>query len=182
MLTRFLKRQQGFTLLELLIVIVIIGILAVIIVPGLSSGPKRARDAQRKADMRGVKNALETFYNDNNSYPVQTTTASTTGLTATALINATTGIVTNYLPALPCDPRSSVKTTTTTSTLCTDTVDGSNTLRYLYKSAAAGAAYRVCATLENAQDGDDGNTTSNVSEGYSVTSINGTAPGTLCTT
>ncbi len=169
-------------MLELLIVIVIIGILAIIIVPGLASGPKRARDANRKSDLRGLKNSLETFYNDNSSYPVQTTTASTTSLTATALLSSTTGVVPNYLPAFECDPRSSVKTTTTTSTLCVDTVDGSNTLRYLYKSGSSGSSYRVCATLENAQDGDDGNTTTNVSEGYSVVSVNGTAPGTLCTT
>ena len=62
---KLLKKQSGFTLLELLIVIVIIGILALIIVPGLASGPKRARDAQRKSDLRAVKNALETYYNDN---------------------------------------------------------------------------------------------------------------------
>lgn len=90
---KLLKKQSGFTLLELLIVIVIIGILALIIVPGLASGPKRARDAQRKSDMRAVKNALETYYNDNNVYP--------TG----AYAGLGTFLVTAYIPAMPTDPK-----------------------------------------------------------------------------
>lgn len=90
---KLLKKQSGFTLLELLIVIVIIGILALIIVPGLASGPKRARDAQRKSDMRAVKNALETYYNDNNVYPP----GAYAGL-GTFLVNA-------YIPSMPTDPK-----------------------------------------------------------------------------
>jgi type II secretion system protein G len=90
---KLLKGQQGFTLLELLIVIVIIGILALIIVPGLASGPKRARDAQRKSDMRAVKNALETYYNDNNVYP-----PGNYGGLGTYLVNA-------YIPSMPSDPK-----------------------------------------------------------------------------
>lgn len=61
--------QKGFTLLELLIVIVIIGILAVLIIPNLASGPARGRDSQRKSDLRNIKTALESYYNDNSSYP-----------------------------------------------------------------------------------------------------------------
>ena len=90
---KLLKKQSGFTLLELLIVIVIIGILALIIVPGLASGPKRARDAQRKSDMRAVKNALETYYNDNNVYPVG------------AYGGLGTYLVTAYIPSMPSDPK-----------------------------------------------------------------------------
>ena len=93
-LTKKLKNQEGFTLLELLIVIVIIGILALIIVPGLASGPKRARDAQRKSDLRAVKNALETYYNDSNTYPAG---ASYAGLSS--------NLVTAYLPSMPADPK-----------------------------------------------------------------------------
>lgn len=92
---RLLKKQQGFTLIELLIVIVIIGILALIIVPGLASGPARARDAQRKSDLRAVKNALETYYNDNSAYPG----GNYAGLA--------TPLVPDYLQELPDDPKAS---------------------------------------------------------------------------
>lgn len=64
-----IRGNKGFTLIELLIVIVIIGILAVLIIPSLTSGPARARDSQRKADLRNLKTALESYYNDNNAYP-----------------------------------------------------------------------------------------------------------------
>ncbi|HSH31780.1 MAG TPA: prepilin-type N-terminal cleavage/methylation domain-containing protein [Candidatus Saccharimonadales bacterium] len=88
---KLLKKQEGFTLLELLIVIVIIGILAVLIVPNLASGPQRARDGQRKSDLRNIKTALETYYNDKNSYPA------TTG-------DLTTG-TSPYIKTVPTDPK-----------------------------------------------------------------------------
>jgi type II secretion system protein G len=115
MIRKILKQQDGFTLLELLIVIVIIGILALIIVPGLASGPKRARDATRKSDLRAVKNALETYYNDNNAYPSGTTWASLSG-----------NLVTAYLPSLPNDPKNTgvyvYSYTPTCGTTCTSYV------------------------------------------------------------
>lgn len=92
-----LKKESGFTLLELLIVIVIIGILAVLIVPNLTSGPARARDSQRKSDMRNVKTALETYFNDNNQYPGGTGSAGYAGLSTT--------LVSTYIKVLPVDPK-----------------------------------------------------------------------------
>ena len=64
-----LKKQEGFTLLELLIVIVIIGILALLIVPNVLSAPKKSRDTKRKTDLRAVKQSLEEYYVDNSVYP-----------------------------------------------------------------------------------------------------------------
>ncbi|MEI8072762.1 MAG: prepilin-type N-terminal cleavage/methylation domain-containing protein [Candidatus Saccharibacteria bacterium] len=86
-----LNSKKGFTLLELLIVIVVIGVLAIIIIPNLVSGPTRARDSQRKADMQTVKNALETYYNDNNSYPVS--------------LQILTQGAAPYIKTLPTDPK-----------------------------------------------------------------------------
>jgi general secretion pathway protein G len=98
---RNIIKDKGFTLLELLIVIVIIGILALIIVPGLASGPKRARDATRKSDLRGVKNAMEAYYTDKSMYPA----APASGTTVAAFTGLSASLVAAYLPALPKDPK-----------------------------------------------------------------------------
>jgi general secretion pathway protein G len=90
-----IKRQSGFTLLELLIVIVIIGVLAILTIPNLVSGPQRGRDAQRKTDIRNIKTALETYYNDNYAYPQAPSWK-------TDLSNSST---TPYMKNVPQDPK-----------------------------------------------------------------------------
>lgn len=69
MLKNITKKEGGFTLLELLIVIVIIGILALLIIPNITSAPKKARDTQRKTDMRAVQKGMEEYFTSNNVYP-----------------------------------------------------------------------------------------------------------------
>ena len=69
MLQRKLSFDRGFTLLELLIVIVIIGILALLIIPNITSAPKKARDTQRKTDLKAVQKGLEEYFVSNNVYP-----------------------------------------------------------------------------------------------------------------
>jgi type II secretion system protein G len=64
-----LSRDSGFTLLELLIVIVIIGILALLIIPNITSAPKKARDTKRKTDITTIRKGLEEYFVNNNSYP-----------------------------------------------------------------------------------------------------------------
>lgn len=64
----FLKKK-GFTLIELLIVIAIISILAAMVVVNVSAARIRARDTQRKADLKTVQNALEIAYYKNQKYP-----------------------------------------------------------------------------------------------------------------
>ena len=125
-----LKKQEGFTLLELLIVIVIIGILAVLIVPNLTAGPQRARDSQRKSDLRNVKTALETYFNDNNQYPSSANYAAlSTPLTPT------------YIKTLPVDPKGG----TTAAPIYTYTATCSGT-------PSTCTSYALTATLENTND------------------------------
>src|SRR5258708_1498778 len=60
---KLLKRQQGFTLVELLVVIAIIAILAVIGLTVFTGLQRGARDAQRRADVEAITRALEAGYN-----------------------------------------------------------------------------------------------------------------------
>jgi len=73
MLKQTLKKEGGFTLLELLIVIVIIGILALLIIPNITSAPKKSRDTKRKTDLTTVRKGLEEYFVNNNAYPAQLT-------------------------------------------------------------------------------------------------------------
>jgi general secretion pathway protein G len=63
------NRAKGFTLIELLIVIAIIGVLATLLMVNFIGVRQRARDAQRKSDLRQVQSALEIYRSDNSSYP-----------------------------------------------------------------------------------------------------------------
>lgn len=63
------KRDFGFSLIELLVVISIIGVLSAVLVANFMGMRERARDAQKIQDLYAVKNALRMYYNDNQSYP-----------------------------------------------------------------------------------------------------------------
>ena len=63
------KKEKGFTLLELLVVIGIIGLLASILVINLTSARRRARDTKRVADIRNIQTATEDYYGKNGKYP-----------------------------------------------------------------------------------------------------------------
>lgn len=65
-----LRDKKGFTLVELLVVVAIIGLLSTLAVVALGSARGKARDAKRLSDIKQVQTALELFYNDNNGYPV----------------------------------------------------------------------------------------------------------------
>jgi prepilin-type N-terminal cleavage/methylation domain-containing protein len=63
------KGEKGFTLIEILIVVAIIGMLSSIVLVGLGSFRSRGRDARRAADLREIQNALELYYARYGSYP-----------------------------------------------------------------------------------------------------------------
>src|SRR5689334_7398487 len=95
-----LKRQGGFTLLELLIVIVIIGILALLIIPNITSAPKKARDTKRKTDLTTLRKGIEEYFVNNNIYPSSSGTVGTGGV----LAELTTGSA-PIVKTLPTDPK-----------------------------------------------------------------------------
>lgn len=84
------ERAAGFTLIEVLVVVVILGILAAIIVPNLMEQPTQARINKAQADLRAIENALNMYRLDNHAYPT-----TEQGLEA---------LVDRYLPRMPIDP------------------------------------------------------------------------------
>jgi prepilin-type N-terminal cleavage/methylation domain-containing protein len=83
------SKQQGFTIVELLIVIVVIGILAALVITTFTGIQKKARDTERQTDIKAIHGQLEAFYAQNGAYPAlaQVTTTDLKGLDAEALVD-----------------------------------------------------------------------------------------------
>lgn len=65
-----MKNNKGFSLIELLVVISIIGVLTTVLVMNFVGSRERARDAQKIQSLGSLKNALRMYYNDNQAYPL----------------------------------------------------------------------------------------------------------------
>ena len=64
------KSQSGFTLIEMLIVIVVLGILAMIIVPQITVSTEDAKTSTLQTNLTGIRSSIETYYAQHNSiYP-----------------------------------------------------------------------------------------------------------------
>ena len=63
------RAQDGFTLIELMVVILIIGLLATIVVQNLRSATDKAKRVKAQADISQLKSALDRYYLDAGSYP-----------------------------------------------------------------------------------------------------------------
>ncbi len=64
-----MKKQMGFSLIEIMVVVVILGILASIVVPKILSRPDEARVVKAKQDILAIQNALDLYKLDNGFYP-----------------------------------------------------------------------------------------------------------------
>jgi len=64
-----LRDNRGFTLIEIMVVVVILGILAAIVVPRLLSRPDEAKVTKAKVDMKSIEESLGLFKLDNGFYP-----------------------------------------------------------------------------------------------------------------
>lgn len=101
------KPTYGFTIVELLIVIVIIAILAAITVVAYNGIQKRGNDSQRKSDVAAITKALELYYIDNGRYPAgsgSTTINAAWSTTADASWQNLATALAPYAKQLPTDP------------------------------------------------------------------------------
>lgn len=136
------KFLGGFTLVELLIVIAILGILVTIGLTSFTSAQARGRDTKRKSDLKQISSALEIYYNDYGRYPGdangQILGCPSTGPTACSWgVGQLTDGKTVYFQVLPKDP--------------------SKGYNYYYRTVTVGSVnqgFQLFAHLENTQDSD----------------------------
>jgi general secretion pathway protein G len=101
MRTSLRAAEQGFTLLEIMVVVVIIGLLAAIVVPNFVGNIDKAAMSRAKQDIRGIETALNLYRLDNFRYP-----STSDGLQA-LVTNPGEAIAPNWkaqLRKLPIDP------------------------------------------------------------------------------
>lgn len=129
--------SPGFTLMELLIVMVLLGILIAVVSGNFATSAKKGRDSRRKADLKNIATALEAYYSDKGLYPTSTVNGEIVGCgTNDSQVCAWGGEFkdkngTLYMVLIPQDPASN--------------------LRYYYVSATGGS-YQLYAKLENTLD------------------------------
>jgi prepilin-type N-terminal cleavage/methylation domain-containing protein len=130
---KFSPFRKGFTLLELLIVMAVLGALASIVLVSYPASQKRARDAKRRSDVKQYQAAMEIYANKNGG--VYSVTAATN-------ISGTYCSSTLALPACPDDPKTTqhytVIATTTTYRIWTTLEQPTSPVTYFY----------VCSTGE----------------------------------
>ncbi|WP_299693828.1 type II secretion system major pseudopilin GspG [uncultured Tateyamaria sp.] len=98
------KADAGFSLLELMVVVVILSILALVIVPRVIDRPDQARAARAQSDIAAIANAVQLYRLDNFRYPT-----TEQGLEALRTAPTTDPVPTNwaqagYIDRLPIDP------------------------------------------------------------------------------
>jgi type II secretion system protein G len=142
-LMRNCKNKQGFTLLELLVVVTILGILAAVGMGQYRTSQMKARDGQRKSDLSNITRALEMYYNDHGEYPVSNEGEIQIGegeeATTLPWGSSFETADTLYMKALPRDPEAAAS--------------GDSDWDYCYMSDG-GDQFMIFARLENERDND----------------------------
>lgn len=102
-------RTNGFTIVELLIVIVVIAVLAAISIVAYNGISQRARDSERQSEIKIIEKALGLYFIDNNGYPNCSGGTYVPGqaVGGCGLIGLSSALVPKYISVLPVDPKNS---------------------------------------------------------------------------
>ncbi len=138
-----IRKSEGFTLIELLVVIAIVGILAGFLMANFIGVRERARDGQRKSDLRQIQAALELYRSDHGSYPSRNSIAILSALPLAYSTHLFCGVQLTdggtppvvYMQKVPCDP--------------SDTTTGYS---YGAEESTPSLWYRLFVCLENKND------------------------------
>lgn len=134
--TTMSNKKNGFTMIELLVVIVILGILSALGLGSFTAAQQKSRDSRRKSDLKAIGVALETYYNDYGNYPLDGGGTGNIYGCSDGLSVCTQGSLwghsngTTYMVILPTDPSGG---------------------KYFYISSD-GSSYQIYAKLENDRD------------------------------
>lgn len=126
------KKQSGFTMIEIMVVVAILGILAAMIVPNIIGKDDKARVTTAKSDIKAISSALDMYKLDNYKYP-------TTEQGLEALVNKPENAKNwpegGYLKKIPTDPWENP---------------------FVYVSPAEGAPYEITSYGSDGQEGGEG--------------------------
>jgi prepilin-type N-terminal cleavage/methylation domain-containing protein len=125
------KFKKGFTLIEIMVVISIIGILTVVVIGFLRTPREKSYDARRESDIKQIENALNLYIASNGTFPVCVSEVVVDG-SSDCLSLAFNASVPRVIPTTPVDPvpRGS-------------TCGGATTFQYCYISSASGQTYEL---------------------------------------
>lgn len=137
--------KKGFTLVELLVVMSILGVLIAVVGGGFRSAQLRGRDAQRKSDLKELSNSLELFFSDYRQYPPDSNgkilgcpynPVTGTGTSCDWGVGTFTDAKTLYFKIVPKEPQKE------------------NYYYYRIVPSSSGQKYQLFARLENTKDQD----------------------------
>jgi prepilin-type N-terminal cleavage/methylation domain-containing protein len=158
--------SRGFTLVELMIVIAIIGVLAAALFPSMTGYLKRSRDTARASHLKDISNGLGAYYADQERYPSRNGNCISSSDTVAFSGNSA------YLPkGMPLDPT----TTRTNDNGCAGRAYGYNTGSV--NGSTPGTAYQLTALFENLNGGNTGATITSLMAATAFTSDFGAVRG-----